>query len=68
MAKQQLSIEGHEIRSYQKGGWYYMNIQDIAKWMEIYSGEDQSFLFRNWIRNRNTLEFIREFYSTLLKS
>ncbi len=57
MAKKntQLSVKGTEIRVFTGNKQDYLSLTDIARYKKADRTDD---LIRNWIRNRNTIEFI----------
>ena len=56
MAKKKsiIEVKGNEIAIYKHGGNDYISITDIAK----YKTDDASAAIGNWMRNRNTIEFL----------
>ena len=53
--KRKLNVLSHEISTFTKDGIEYIGITDIAKYKNSDHPDD---LIRNWLRNRNTVEFI----------
>ena len=54
--KEQISAKGLSIRVYTKDFKNdYISLTDIAKYK---NSDDPRFVIQNWMRNRNTLEFI----------
>jgi len=49
-----LSVQGLQIRIQEDGKDDYFSLTDIAK----YSGERTEIIIQNWLRNRNTVEFL----------
>ncbi|WP_409522704.1 KilA-N domain-containing protein [Nitrincola sp. MINF-07-Sa-05] len=55
MTKPKLQVMDHTISTTTKEGIEYINITDIAKYKNSSRSDD---LIRNWLRNRNTIEFL----------
>ena len=53
--KSKLQVMDHEISTHTKGGLEYICITDIARYKNSERTDD---LIRNWLRNRNTIEFL----------
>lgn len=53
--KPKLQVLNHEISSYKKDQLEYICITDIARYKNAERTDD---LVRNWLRNRNTIEFL----------
>ena len=50
-----VKVKGFEINFYNEKYEEYISLTDIARYKESVRTDD---LIRNWIRNRNTLEFL----------
>jgi len=55
MKKARISVQGTAIAIQQQSGEDYLSLTDIAKYKNPDHPDD---LIRNWLRNRNTLEFL----------